>query len=64
MNWVFSNEIEARAKVIAFHDGCDVDKMVERRARREFLSDKIETFKTMDELRDILRYLAIEADLI
>lgn len=58
-NWIFANEIEQCAKAIQHHDGSSTLDM--RRARAEFIEDKIQTFKTMDELRDILRYLAKEA---
>jgi hypothetical protein len=59
VNWIFANEIEQCARAIQFHEGDSTLEM--RRARAEFIEDKIMSFKTMDELRDILRYLAKEA---
>ena len=53
--------IEQRANSIVFHEGGSIDDRVRQRARQEAVSELISDFKTAEELRSLLHYLAREA---
>jgi hypothetical protein len=57
------NRIDRRVEAIIFHDGGEVTDRVKQRAQEEVIYEQIHEFKTMDEMREILHYLALKAGL-
>jgi ABC-type uncharacterized transport system ATPase component len=64
MSWFVQEKIEQRERAIIFHEGGVVDERVRQRAKSEAVSELIEEFKTAEELREILHFLAKEAGII
>jgi hypothetical protein len=57
-------KIERRAEVIIFHDGGSMNERVKRRAEQEVVYEQIHGFKTAEELRELLHYLALKAGIL